>query len=225
VGPWTIETIPPEDIMRLLLQAPIVRRVLPLAAAILTASMAPIGATALPQHPAVVAAPAQTTGADSERAVVQAFESRVGEYVALHRLLEGPLPPLQVTHDMDAVRAAMEALARHIRTARPGAKQGDLFTPDVARVFRTRLATCLTPEDIQALLTEGEPGEQIVAPPLTVNMVWPEEVPFNFVPPQLIAALPPLPPELQYRIIGRALVLWDHHANLIVDYLPAAFTT
>jgi hypothetical protein len=187
--------------------------------------MAPIGATAPPQHPAVVAAPAQTTGADSERAVVQAFESRVSEYVTLHRLLEGPLPPLQVTHDMDAVRTAMEALAKHIRTARPGAKQGDLFTPDVARVFRTRLATCLTPEDIQALLTEGEPGERIVAPPLTVNMVWPEEVPFNFVPPPLIAALPPLPPELQYRIIGRALVLWDHHANLIVDYLPAAFTT
>jgi hypothetical protein len=45
------------------------------------------------------------------------------------------------------------------------------------------------------------------------------------VPPQLLQVLPPLPPELQYRIIGRSLVLWDHHANLVVDYLPGAFTT
>ena len=33
---------------------------------------------------------------------------------------------------------------------------------------------------------------------------------FGFVPPQLLAALPRLPAELQYRIIGNALVLWDH---------------
>jgi hypothetical protein len=45
------------------------------------------------------------------------------------------------------------------------------------------------------------------------------------VPPQLIRALPQLPPELQYRIVGRALVLWDHHADLIVDVLPGAFPT
>ena len=58
--------------------------------------------------------------------------------------------------------------------------------------------------------------------PSPFNMTWPEGVPFNYVPPQLIAALPPLPPELQYRIIGCSLVSWDHHANLIVDFLPGA---
>ncbi len=160
-----------------------------------------------------------------DAAVVQAFERRISDYVALHRLLEGPLPPLQVSNDMDTVRAATDALARQIQAARRNARPGDLFTPDIARMFRTRIATCLTPEDIQAILAEGEPTEPIVVPTLTVNMVWPEDVLFNFVPPQLIAALPPLPPELQYRIIGRSIVLWDHHANLIVDFLPAAFTT
>jgi hypothetical protein len=54
-------------------------------------------------------------------------------------------------------------------------------------------------------------------------MEWPEEVPFDYVPPSLLRALPTLPQELQYRIIGRSLVLWDHHANLIVDFLPGAF--
>jgi len=56
-------------------------------------------------------------------------------------------------------------------------------------------------------------------------MEWPEGVPFDFVPPQLLRSLPALPPELQYRIIGRSLVLWDHHANLIVDFLPGAFAS
>ena len=54
-------------------------------------------------------------------------------------------------------------------------------------------------------------------------MAWPEQVLFDFVPPQMLAALPRLPAELQYRIIGTALVLWDHHANLIVDFMPDAF--
>jgi len=58
---------------------------------------------------------------------------------------------------------------------------------------------------------------------LRVNMTWPELVLFGFVPPQMLAALPRLPEELQYRILGNALVLWDHHPNLIVDFLPDAF--
>ena len=40
--------------------------------------------------------------------------------------------------------------------------------------------------------------------------------------PCVIAALPPLPPELQYRIVGDTLVLIDVHASLIVDLLPHA---
>jgi hypothetical protein len=37
-----------------------------------------------------------------------------------------------------------------------------------------------------------------------------------------MAALPPLPPELQYRFVGRDLILWDIHSGLIVDFLPDA---
>jgi hypothetical protein len=212
--------------MRLSLRAQLPRLVLAVTAGFVALPIAPTGAVAPAQNPAVILGRGQTTtGAHRETAVVQAFEWRVSEYVTLHRELEGPLPPLQVTHDMNAVRAAMDALAKRMRVARPGARPGALFAPDVARVFRKRIASCLTPEEIQAVLTEGEPGEPTVVPALTVNMVWPDDVPSNFVPSQLIAALPLLPPELQYRIIGRSLVLWDHHANLIVDFLPAPFTT
>jgi hypothetical protein len=173
--------------------------------------------------PAAASLGSQTVAA--ELVAVQGFEQRVADYVAMHRLLEGPLPPLQVSNDMGAVRAAMDALATRIRAARKDARQGDLFTKDVARVFRKRIATCVTPEDMEAMLAENKEHEPTVPPRLVVNMTWPDPVPFNFVPPQLIASLPPLPPELQYRIIGRSLVLWDHHANLIVDFLPGAFTS
>jgi hypothetical protein len=35
------------------------------------------------------------------------------------------------------------------------------------------------------------------------------------------AALPALPPELEYRSAGTVLVVVDSHANLVVDVLPA----
>jgi hypothetical protein len=40
--------------------------------------------------------------------------------------------------------------------------------------------------------------------------------------PCVINALPPLRGELQYRIVGRDLVLVDVHANLVVDILREA---
>jgi hypothetical protein len=40
--------------------------------------------------------------------------------------------------------------------------------------------------------------------------------------PCVLAALPALPPELQYRIVGDALALIDVHAGLVVDVLPDA---
>jgi hypothetical protein len=160
-----------------------------------------------------------------DEAALREFDRRVAAYVELHRRLEGPLPTLEVSNDLGEVHAAMKALATQIRKARPGARPGDVMTADVSRVMRARIAGCLAPEAMAALLAEQDEHERGARPRLRVNEFWPPDVPFNYVPAQLIAALPPLPPELQYRIIGRALVLWDHHANLVVDFIPAAFTT
>ena len=156
------------------------------------------------------------------------FDERVTEYVALHRLLEGPLPPLTPTTNMAAVRASMRMLASRIRVARQDAQQGDIITPAVGRLFRHRIATCLSPEDWAAIFADIDADTEGRGKPpvdLRVNMDWPAGVPIDFVPPQLLLALPRLPPELQYRIIGRTLVLWDDHADLIVDFLPRAFST
>ena len=158
-----------------------------------------------------------------------AFQQSVANYVSMHRRLEGPLPVPPASMDMRIVQAVLDEFAAQIQAARRDGRQGDIFTDAVARMFRRRIATCLSPEEWDAILAENQPEyeqpEGFAPPRLQVNAVWPPQIPFDFVPPQLLAALPPLPPELQYRIIGRSLVLWDHHANLIVDFMPGAFTT
>jgi hypothetical protein len=193
----------------------------------LAALMLAVGTGAATQVPPL-AAPDRTELVLQDIAATQAFETRINQYVALHRLLEGPLPPLRVTRDMSRIQASMRALALRVQLARADARQGDLITPDVARMFRRRINACLAPEEWAAIFADNAADEEdvTVGPPpvLHVNMEWPEQVPFGFVPPQLLATLPALPPELQYRIIGTTLVLWDHHANLIVDFLPGAFT-
>lgn len=180
-----------------------------------------IGLTAAPQveptHPCPVVDTAQ------EDAVLATYNARIADYVTLHKRLEGPLPPQQISSDMRVVRNAMDALAREIRTARRGAKRGEIFTPEVAALFRMRIAQCLPPEEMEKIITEREEEDPVRLPAIHVNDRWPQGVPFIFVPPQLLSALPGIPAELQYRIVGHSLVLWDHHADLIVDILPEAF--
>jgi hypothetical protein len=158
---------------------------------------------------------------DVDPALVE-FSSRVWQYVDLHRRLEGPLPPLAVSRDPAVVRNAMDALARALRVARPGVAQGNIFTPRVAFLFRERIAMSVDPWLLAQMIEENEEDMPRHLPALGVNSSFPKGVPFGFVPPSLLRALPPLPEELQYRFVRRTLVLWDHHANLIVDFLPGA---
>jgi hypothetical protein len=159
---------------------------------------------------------------------LRVFHERVADYVTLHRLLEGGIPPLRPTTDMEELRANTRALAARIQTARESVPQGAIFTPDVSAMIRGRLARALSPEEWGWILDEhatDEQGRAIRVPPLRVNMEWPSTVPMQFMPPRALLALPRLPAELQYRLIGRTLVLWDLHADLIVDLLPGAVGT
>ncbi len=59
---------------------------------------------------------------------------------------------------------------------------------------------------------------------LTVNDSYPAAVPLQSTPPTLLDNLPRLPPEMEYRITGRNLILLDTGANLVVDILRGAFS-
>jgi hypothetical protein len=53
---------------------------------------------------------------------------------------------------------------------------------------------------------------------LQINGTYPKSAPKSTMPPSLLARFPQLPEELEYRFIGRTLVLLDTAANIIVDY-------
>jgi hypothetical protein len=44
------------------------------------------------------------------------------------------------------------------------------------------------------------------------------------VPPQVLAVLPKLPEELEYRFIGPRLILLDIHAHTVADYIENILT-
>ena len=149
------------------------------------------------------------------------FQQRVNEYVALHRRLEAPLPPEIVTFDIVYLLRARLALATAIRTARQDARQGDIFSPAIARHFRKLVADEFSENphiDMLALVED----ENTVHLPARVNGDYPAGRSISMMPPCLLRALPPLPPELRYEFVGRDLILWDVHAGLIVDFVSEA---
>jgi hypothetical protein len=58
--------------------------------------------------------------------------------------------------------------------------------------------------------------------PLKVNAPYSEGAPLSTVPPNVLAALPQLPEALEYRVVGKHLILRDVKANIIVDFIPNA---
>jgi hypothetical protein len=150
------------------------------------------------------------------------FNERVSAYTALHQKVEATLPSKPTEATPDAIHKHQNALAQLIVQARKDAKQGDIITPATQRVFRQVLARVFV----------GEEGRQLKAAILDentrtvgvqINRRYPDEIPLSTVPPQVLAALPKLPKDLEYRFIGDRLILLDVHAHTIADYMDKAF--
>ena len=152
------------------------------------------------------------------------FDARVGRYVTLHRRLERSLPPEQMFDDPEDMYAAVEALRVALIEARPGAQAGNIFTPAVARLLVDRVEETLHEHRADRCRRACR------LPPRNVCPACPRpEVNQAFawgygsaIPPALIAALPALPVELEYRFVERTLVLVDLHADLVVDVIEDA---
>ena len=145
------------------------------------------------------------------------FSLRVQSYYDLRSSLEVGLPPLRVTADLSELMDREEALAERIRRARTKAKEGDLFTPTISVEFRRVLLLQMDVKTWDSLMDDN-PG----AFHQTINGTYPKKKPLSTVPPNILAALPSLPDGIQYRFLGRHLVLHDTRANVILDRLPYA---
>jgi hypothetical protein len=168
------------------------------------------------------AAPSQKDSPDSlrEYKTVSRFLRAVDEYMVVHRLV-GPLEPENLCLP-DEAYASVRSLAAVPLDARPAPHEGDIFLPDVADLFRDRIARTLRhseyhPPDFMAQMNV----EELTAPPIAVNKPLPWGAGrWRFT--WLLATLPALPEDLEYRLVGRNLALVDVRANIVVDVLRGA---
>jgi hypothetical protein len=169
------------------------------------------GAAALPQGPDDI----------DRAAVLQAFTERTERYVRLRARLEEPLPSFDARRDPWSLMLTRRYLASAIRTARSNAHQGDIFTRPVAEMFRDVIAQAIYDVDIEGLV-DGD----IEADGFIVDLAVNEPIPawaMDAVPRALLHRLPSLPAAIEYRIVSGTLILWDVHAEILIDALPGAF--
>jgi hypothetical protein len=147
------------------------------------------------------------------------FENRVKAYAELHRAAENELPALKQTGSQAEIVNHQSSLAARIRARRQGAMQGNIFSPEISQAFQ-RLAGTVTQGAAASRVKKSLRRAEPVNLRLKVNDSYPAKVPLQSVPPTLLQNLPKLPPELEYSVVGHALVLRDAAANLIIDFLP-----
>lgn len=151
----------------------------------------------------------------------RAFQDAVNKYLALRTRAQSEVPTLKVTTNSREINSAGDVLAAAIQRARPQAKQGDFFDRTASRVIVLRLGEILQGRDIAQLLVtindEPTPNERP-----RVHMRYPVKSSMATMPTQLLDTLPPLPQQLEFRFMGRDLVLRDREAAMILDYMVDA---
>jgi len=160
-------------------------------------------------------------GAKSEASALHQFEEAIAKYVALRESLikekiAGPVP----NSTAPELNRASDALAAAIQRARGNAKPGDVFVAPVTPVFKQRVTNVVRSENLGPVLAGIDDELKAMTTPI-VHLRFPMAAPMATMPPSLLAALPPLPKSLEYRIIGQYLVLRDVEAALIIDFIPA----
>ena len=144
------------------------------------------------------------------------FNRRVQDYAALRSRLEAGLPPLVMTTNPDDIEAFEHRLAERIRHAR-GSRRGQVFIPAMEGQLKRMMTARADPITVTAIMDDN-PGEFDV----DVNETYKKKYALGTMPPKILLLLPDLAPDLQYRFVGRHLILYDARANLIVDEIPYA---
>ena len=168
-----------------------------------------------------VPAARQIGGEDREEAL-RAFHERVDAYAALHRKFEEGLPPRGTERTAFGTLLARRYLASAIRTARWKARQGDIFTPAAARAFAGIIRDVYATSDGARLADMFKQRAARPIPAPLVNEPY-ERVLVQVVPDAILRVLPELAEDVEYRTVNADLVLWDLHAEMILDVLPDAF--
>lgn len=174
---------------------------------------------------AIVAVPvaragAQEPSAAEREAALKGFAARVNDYVELKRSLERGGPDVKPGDaGTGKVEQVEDTMAARLQVSRRDTKVGDIFGSQGALIKQ------IIERDTNARgLRDAFNAMQEVPSksPLAVNAVYPESAALATVPALILVNLPRLPDGLEYRFMGRDLILRDRGANVVVDFVPGA---
>jgi hypothetical protein len=158
---------------------------------------------------------------EADAAALATMNDRLKKYVEIHEKVEDELPKRSADATPEEIDKNQRAFELKVREARKHAKQGDIFGPEAQPVIKRLLAAVFAgPEGkelVASILDENPVGMK-----LAVNMRYPDSVPISTVPPEVLQTLPRLSEDMEYRFIGRHLILLDSHAHVVADFIPDA---
>jgi len=157
----------------------------------------------------------------AEQRLISDYADRAKVYVAMRERIEGSMPKLPKDATKEQIQAHHDLLLKAVQRERAGSKQGEIFTPAVSEVIRRMIKDEFKGRDradLQKRAFEAENGTV----PMKVNVEYPEAVEIPDIPPHLLLALPQLPKQLRYRLVGDYMLLVDRENDLIVDYMTNA---
>ena len=160
-------------------------------------------------------------GPAAEPAPIKAFQDAIADYLALRNGLRKEVSGPVKDSTSVQLNNASDALAGAIERARGKAQVGAIFSEPVATIIKRRIADAARAEKLRSALADIDDEGAATSTP-KVHLRLPVSEHLATMPPSLLVVLPQLPKELEYRILGRDLVLRDIDASIILDYIPAA---
>lgn len=162
------------------------------------------------------------TKVNADAAAIADFTKRVNDYAAFEKKLDATIKEPSSDSQPQAFLAHQRALAKLLQKSRAGARPGNLCPQPMRAVIRRLIASVLRAPggaQVKRSILDENPGNMI----LTVNSEYPDNAPFATVPPQILQGLPKLPEVLEYRFIGKRLLLIDSHARIVADIIERVF--
>jgi hypothetical protein len=188
-----------------------------------------------PQSPAEIAKEAPVTSKTSpelvhqqsslvsaDSGIVSDFERRVNDFIQLRDTLDRDVSKLSDQATPIQIDKHQRELGVAVARSRAQAKLGDIFNPGMQTYIRGVVKRVLDgPEGprIKASLMDENPMQV----ELSINGRYPDTIPMSTMPPDMLAALPPLGKDLEYRFVGNRLVLLDLQSHLIIDFVANTF--
>ncbi len=164
----------------------------------------------------------QSSLVSADSGIVTDFDRRVKDFIQLRETLDRDVSKLPEKATPTQIDKHQRELGVAVARSRTQAKQGDIFVPGMQTYIRGVVRRVLSgPEGprIKASLMDENPMDV----KFDVNARYPDTIPMSTMPPDILAALPPLGKDLEYRFVGNRLVLLDLQSHLILDFVADTF--